>query len=171
MNETMQTLIQRASCKSYKDTPVKEEDLKQIVQAGRSAPSGMNRQPCTFIAIQDRQLRDRLSRLNAGIMDAAIDPFYGAPAVIAVLTDPEAPTRVYDGSLAMGQMLLAARALGYGSCWIHRGKEVFESEGGKEVLKELGLPQNLEGIGFCIVGIPDKVATPKEKTSRQVFVL
>lgn len=80
------------------------------------------------------------------------DPFYGAPAVLIVLADKNVSTHVYDGSLVIGNMLLAAHALGLGSCWIHRAKEEFDSSEGKELLKSWGIVGEYEGIGHCIVG-------------------
>ena len=107
--------------------------IDKIVEAGLYAPSGMGRQSVIIIAITDKDTRDRLSSLNASIMGSDGDPFYGAPAVLVVLADKTRPTYIYDGSLAMGNMMLAAKALGLGSCWIHRAKEEFESEEGKGV--------------------------------------
>ena len=90
--------------------------------------------------------------MNAEIMGSKADPFYGAPVVLVVLADKNKPTHVYDGSLVMGNLMLAAHAVGVDSCWIHRAKEEFESAEGKELLKEWGLPENLVGIGHCILG-------------------
>ena len=102
----------------------------------------------------DRALRDRLSALNAQVMGApeGTDPFYGAPAVLVVLAARDVPTHVYDGSLAMGNMLLAADSLGLGSIWIHRAREVFDSEEGRAILAQLGVEGDYEGIGHCAVG-------------------
>ena len=113
-------LLDRASCKSYTSEPLLPDEARLIVQAGQAAPSGMNRQPTAFLAVLDPAIHDRLSRLNAAVLQTKTDPFYGAPAVFAILADPSASTYLYDGSLAAGQMLLQANALGLGSCWIHR---------------------------------------------------
>ena len=80
------------------------------------------------------------------------DPFYGAPAVLIVLADKSAPTYLYDGSLVMGNLMLAAHSLGIGSCWIHRAKDEFDGPEGKELLKELGIEGDYEGIGHCVLG-------------------
>ena len=81
-----------------------------------------------------------------------MDPFYGAPVVLIVLADKKRPTYIYDGSLAMGNMMLAAHDLGLGSCWIHRAKEEFETTEGKDFLRSLGIEGDYEGIGHCVLG-------------------
>jgi nitroreductase len=91
-------------------------------------------------------------------MGMDIDPFYGAPELIVVLANKDIPTYIYDGSLVMGNMLNAAADLGVASCWVHRAKEEFESEEGKEVLKKLGIEGNYEGIGNLILGYAAKPA-------------
>ncbi len=114
----------------------------------------MGRQSAIILKVTDHALRDRLSALNAQVMGApeGTDPFYGAPAVLVVLAARDVPTHVYDGSLAMGNMLLAADSLGLGSIWIHRAREVFDSEEGRAILAQLGVEGDYEGIGHCAVG-------------------
>ena len=90
--------------------------------------------------------------MNAAVMGASNDPFYGAPVVIIVLADRSVPTYLYDGSLVMGNLMNAAHALGIASCWIHRAKEEFNSDEGKAILKQLGIEGDYEGIGHCILG-------------------
>ena len=96
------------------------------------------------------------------------DPFYGAPALMIVLADKECPTGIYDGSLVMGNLMLAAHALGLGSCWIHRAKEEFDSDAGKALLTQLGIEGEWEGIGHCILGYPaeELPAAPPRKENR-----
>lgn len=165
--EQLLTLIEtRRSIRSYKPDMVPQEILDQIISAGTYAATGMGRQSPIIIAVTDKETRDRLSRLNAEIMGAKNDPFYGAPVVLIVLAGKSAPTHVYDGSLVMGNLMLAAHALGIGSCWIHRAKEEFERPEGKEILKSLGIEGEYEGIGHCILGYADcdspKAAPRKE---------
>ena len=152
MNETLKTLIERRSCRSYKADPVPAEILDRILEAGTYAATGMGRQSPIMIAVTDKETRDRLSRMNAAVMGANNDPFYGAPVVIVVLADKNVGTYLYDGSLVMGNLMNAAHALGIASCWIHRAKEEFESEKGKEILKSLGIEGDYEGIGHCVLG-------------------
>ena len=159
MANTLDTIKTRRSIRKYKSDAIPEEILNKIIEAGSYAPSGMGRQPVIILAVTNKELRDRLSKLNAAGMNSISDPFYGAPVVLVVLADKNAPTHVYDGSLVMENLMLAAHDLGIGSCWIHRAKEVFESEEGKEILKSLGIEGDYEGIGNCILGYADGEAS------------
>ena len=150
---TLEALETRRSCRAYTSEPVAPELLDQIIEAGTYAPTGMGRQSPIIVAITNKEVRDRLSRINASVMDSEDDPFYGAPAVLVVLARKDVGTHVYDGSLVMGNMLNAAHELGLGSCWIHRAKEEFEAPEGRAILEGLGIdPDAYEGIGNCIVG-------------------
>lgn len=152
MNETMKTLIERRSCRNYKADPIPQDILDQILEAGTYAATGMGKQAPIMIAVTDPKTRDQLSRMNAAVMGASMDPFYGAPVVIVVLANRDVPTYLYDGSLVMGNLMNAAHSLGIASCWIHRAKEEFDSAEGKAILKQLGIEGNYEGIGHCILG-------------------
>ena len=110
--ETIEALIHRRSCRKYSDRPVEAEKLARIIEAGQYAPSGMGRQPVTFVAVTDPATVERLSQLNAQVMGSNSDPFYGAKTVVVVLVDRSVPTHLEDGSLAMGNLLNAAYALG-----------------------------------------------------------
>ncbi len=142
----------RRSIRAYQDKMPEKELIEQVVEAGTYAPTGMGSQSPVIVAVTNKEIRDRLSQLNADIMGRDIDPFYGAPAVLVVLADKQYPTYLYDGSLVMGNLMNAAHALGLGSCWIHRAKEVFETPEGKKLLKEWGIEGEYEGIGHCIIG-------------------
>ena len=150
--EAMQNLLERRSIRKYTDTQVPDELLDKVLEAGLYAPTGMNRQNVIMVAVRDRETRDLLSKLNAQVMGATNDPFYGAPCVIVVLGDPENYPIVENGSLVLGNLMNAAHALGLGSCWIHRAKQVFDSDEGKALLKKWGLPEHLQGVGNCILG-------------------
>lgn len=154
MNEAIKTMLQRRSCRSYRAEQIKDEELEQILEAGQWAPSGMGAQSPVLVAVQDPALVRKLSEMNAAVMGKSADPFYGAPTVVAVLADSNRPTWVEDGSLALGNLMLAASSIGVGSCWIHRAKQVFESEEGKRLKKEWGIPDSYEGVGHCILGYP-----------------
>ena len=166
MNEALNVLLQRRSCRSYRPDPIPGDILDQILEAGTFAATGMGRQSPIMIAVTDKAMRDRLSRMNAAVMGAQNDPFYGAPVVIAVLADRRVPTYLYDGSLVMGNLMNAANALGVGSCWIHRAKEEFDSEEGKAILASLGITGDYEGIGHCVLGYengPCRPAAPRKE--------
>lgn len=161
MNQTINDILSRRSCKAYRDEMPTKEQLDTIIEAGLYAASGRNMQGAIMLCVTDKVLRDRLSALNAGVMGASMDPFYNAPAVIVVLADKTVRTSVYDGSLVMGNLMLAAHSIGLGSCWIHRAKEVFDSEEGKQILAELGIEGDYEGVGNCVVGYPERMPTEK----------
>ena len=157
MSEALEVMRQRRSVRSYKADPIPRELLEKVLEAGTYAPTGMGRQSPIILAVTDKALRDRIAKLNAAVMGRDNDPFYGAPAVLVVLADKSVPTYLYDGSLVMGNLLNAAHDVGLGACWIHRAKEVFASEEGKAILRELGVEGDYEGIGNCIIGY---AATP-----------
>ncbi len=166
MNETIQTILNRRSVKSYKPDAVPERLLSQIAEAGTYAATGRNLQSPIILVVTKKETRDKLSKLNAAAMGASGDPFYGAPAVLVVLVDKSVRTGVYDGSIVMANMMLAAESLGLGSCWIHRAKETFETPDGKAILSSLGIKGEYEGIGNCIVGYADgekPVAKPRKE--------
>lgn len=157
MNETIKTLLERRSCKSYLPKQVEEDALQQILTAGTYAANGMARQAPKILVLQDPEKIAKLERLNASFMgNSDLKPFYGAPTVCWVLADPSVRTAVEDGSLVIGNMMAAAWSLGVGSCWIHRGKEEAASEEGKALLKEWGIEGEWIGVGHCILGYADK---------------
>ena len=155
--QAMENLLTRRSVKKYRSTPVPEELIEKIVEAGTYAATGRNLQAPIILAITNGQVRDELRKMNAKFMGMSedSDPFYGAPVVLVVLADKNVRTHVYDGSLVMGNLMLAAHALGLGSCWIHRAKEEFETEQGKALLASLGVSGEYEGIGHCVIGYAD----------------
>lgn len=156
MNETIRVLEERRSCRKFKPDMITEEELNTVLKAGCYAPSGMGKQSPVIIAITNKEFRDKLARENAKIMGKeGIDPFYGAPVIVIVLADKSIFTYKEDGSLVIGNMLNAAESLGLGSIWIHRAKEEFESDFGKNILKELGIEGDYEGIGHCALGYWD----------------
>ncbi len=155
MNPVLQAIESRRSVRRFKPDMVPAELLDQVLQAGTYAATGMGRQSPIILAVTDPKVRDQLSRMYAAIMGSDKDPFYGAPVVLVVLADKSRPTCVYDGSLVMGNLMLAAHSLGLGSCWIHRAKEEFESPEGKALLTSLGIQGEYEGIGHCILGYPE----------------
>lgn len=170
MNEVIQNLKERRSIKKYKPDAVPEELLTAVLETGTYAPTGMNRQSPVMVVIKDKKERDKLSRLNASIMGADIDPFYGAPVVIVVLADKNIPTHIEDASLVMGNLLNAAHSVGLGSCWIHRAKEEFETAEGKDLLKKWGLSENYVGVGHCILGYADEERKAMPRKENYIIV-
>ena len=166
--EAMQNLLERRSVRKYSSQQVPQELLDQVLEAGLYAASGMNSQVSVMVAVTDKETRDALSRMNAEVMGATNDPFYGAPCVIVVLADPERYTWVEDASLVMGNLMNAAHAVGLGSCWIHRARQVFDSEEGKKLLKKWGLPEKLQGVGNCILGYSEENPEPKPRKEGRI---
>lgn len=172
MNEIIKAMEERRSIRKFKPEMPKKEDLQQIVEAGLYAANGMGRQATITVAVTNKELRDRLSAVNCKIggWDESVDPFYGAPAILIVLAEKDWRNRVYDGSLVMGNMMLAAHSLGLGSIWIHRAKEEFEMPEYQQLLKELGVEGEWEGIGNCAVGYIDgEMPEAAERKPNRVF--
>ena len=162
-------LLTRRSVRKYSDRPVEDEKLDKVLTAGLFAPTGMNNQLPVLVAVRDKATRDRLSRMNAAVMGASGDPFYGAPCVIVVLSDPERMTWVEDGSLVLGNLMNAAHSLGLGSCWIHRAKECFDTPEGKALLRAWGVPENYRGVGNCILGYAAEEPEAKPRKSSRII--
>lgn len=172
MNEIIKAMEERRSIRKFKPEMPKKEDLQQIVEAGLYAANGMGRQATITVAVTNKELRDKLSAINCKIggWNESVDPFYGAPAILIVLAEKDWRNRVYDGSLVMGNMMLAAHSLGLGSIWIHRAKEEFEMPEYQQLLKELGVEGEWEGIGHCAVGYIDgEMPEAAERKPNRVF--
>lgn len=167
MNEIIKNIITRRSIRKYKPDMIPEEMINEIVKAGTYAPSGLGTQSPVILVIINKEMRDKLSELNARVTDRVGDPFYGAPVILVVLAEKKYMTHVQDGSVVMENLMLAAHSLGIGSCWIHGAKEEFELPEGKEILKNLGIAGEFEGIGHCILGYAEGVepkAVPRKDT-------
>ncbi len=173
--DVLECIKTRRSIKKYDPALLpSKEILEKIIEAGTFAATGRNGQSPIILAITNKEIRDELSRVNAEIMGApaGVDPFYGAPVVLVVLASKERNTRVYDGALVMGNLMLAAHALGVGSCWIHRAKEFFEREEGKAFLQKLGVEGEYEGIGHCVLGYPEgEIPTAKPRKDNWVYTV
>lgn len=154
MNDVIKALIERRSCKNFDPNKIVEkEKLDLILEAGKYAANGRGLQAATMVVIQNKETISKIAKLNARVLNASnINPFYNATTLVVVFADPTAHTYVEDGSLVMGNLMIAAHSLGVDSCWIHRAKEVFASEEGQKLKKEWGIAENLVGIGNCILG-------------------
>ncbi len=172
INETLKTLESRRSCRAFKPDMITDEELNAVIKAGTYAPSGMGKQSSIIIAVTNKEMRDKIADENRKIggWGEGFDPFYGAPVVLIVLADKDIRTYEYDGSLVMGNLLNAASSVGLGSIWIHRAKEEFESDFGKELLASLGIEGNYEGIGHCALGYKAKEdAEPAQRKENYTY--
>ncbi len=153
MNDTLQVLKKRRSVRAYEERPVARALLEEILEAGLYAPTGRDNQKVVMVVVEDPLTLRHLEKMNAQVLGAPdAHPFYGAPMAIVVLASTEAPTWLEDASLVMGNLMNAAAALALGSCWIHRGREMFQTEEGRAYLKKWGLDDAYTGVGICILG-------------------
>ena len=155
-NEILRVLRERRSCRSYKPEQIKDDELQAVLEAGTWAPTGMGRQDPWIVAIQNPELLKKISKMNAAFLGVDTDPFYGAPTYVLVFcSDPAVwANSVPAGSLVLGNMMNAAHAIGLGSCWINREREMFATAEGKALMQEFGLPEGLIGIGALALGYP-----------------
>lgn len=169
MNKALEAIYNRRSIRKYKPEQISKEELEAVLKAGVCAPTGMNRQSPIIVVVQDREEIAYLSKLNAAVNNWESDPLYGAPTVLIVLAEASSPYAVQDGSLVMGNLMNAASALGLGSCWINRAREVFDSPDGKALLKKWGIEGEYTGIGNCILGYPDEEREMKPRKENYVY--
>lgn len=175
MNQAISDIIARRSCRSYDpNKKLSKEQINDVLSAALYAPTGKNTQQTLFITITNPEELKKLSELNRRIggWKEGFDPFYGAPCAIIVIAPKEYNNGIYDGSIALGYMMLAAKSLGLGSCWIHRAKEAFELPEGKKFLQDLGIKGEYIGIGNLALGYPldQNIAPKKIKDGRLYFV-
>ncbi len=164
-NEVLNTIKTRRSIRAYKPDAVPATLLDAVLEAGTYAPTGGGHQSPVIIAVTSEKFRKEIAELNAGVMGSSSDPYYGAPVIVLVLAEGTANTFVEDGSCVLENMMLAASSLGLGSVWVHREREIFDSERGKALLREWGLPETLRGVGSLALGYP--AAEPKPAAKRK----
>ena len=172
MNEIIKAMKERRSIRKFKAEMPPKEMIEQVIDAGLYAASGKNEQAVITIAVTNKEFRDKLMKDNrdVGGWAESYDPFYGAPVILIVLGRKSRITYVYDGSLVIGNMMLAAHSLGLGSIWIHRAKEEFETEEYQDLLKELGIEGEWEGIGHCALGYMDcELPAPPQRKDGRVY--
>ena len=171
--ETQKALVERRSVRRYTDEMPKEEQIQAILEAGLYAATGRDSQGVRFVVVENQEVIQNLERINARIMEKPdAHPFYGAPCLITIFADGERPTWLQDGSLAVGNMMLAAHNEGLGSCWINRAYETFEEEDGKALRQSWGLSDNWKGIAHLILGYVDGAypkASPRQ-SDRVIYV-
>ena len=160
--DIMQTILTRRSYRGpYLPEPVPREDLRTLVEAGLAAPSGCNKQTVQLLAVDDPAVLARIK--------SVIDPPVGetAPAAICVLSKPLIAYRdrcfaVQDYSAAIENILLAAHALGYASCW-YEGHITDADRIGRKMADLLGVPEDLDLVCFLPIGRPAQPLTAPRK--------
>lgn len=171
MSDTILDLKNRRSCRKFQDKQITDEELNTILEAGTYAPTGMGKQSPKLVVIQKPELISRISKMNGAVMNSTVDPFYGAPTLVIVFADSNVGTYIQDGALVMGNMMNAAQALGVASCYINRAKEVFETEEGRNLMKEWGIPDNYIGIANCILGYEAEGGTKKAAERKADYII
>ena len=172
MNEIIKALKERRSIRKFTPEMPKKEDLDQIIDAGLYAASAKGLQDTIIVAVTNRELRERLSAANCAIggWPEGFDPFYGAPVILIVLAKRSSPNRAYDGALVMGNLMLAAHALGLGSIWINRAREEFDTGEWQKTLADIGVEGEWEGVGHCAIGVIDgEIPAPAPRKPGRVY--
>ena len=165
--EALEVLKNRRAIRKYKPDQITQEELGAVLEAGTFAPTGAGTQGVQIVAVQTPAYVERVKALNAQILGKpGMDPYYGAPTVVLVFETAKCFTHGMDGAAVCTNMVNAAYAAGLGSCWIHRCAQMFETEEGKALLREWGLPEDLTGVASLALGYADcehpKAAPRKE---------
>ncbi|EGT2201270.1 diguanylate cyclase [Clostridioides difficile] len=170
--EALEVLKNRRSIRKFKSNQVSKEELDLVLEAGTYAPTSKGSQEPIIIAVQDEDTVSQLDALNARILniEKTPHPYYGAPTILLILAPEDALIPVENCSLVAGNLMNAAYAVGLGSCWIHRAKEMFESIEGKELLKKWGLPETLKGVASIALGYSD-CPHPKAASRKEGYIL
>jgi nitroreductase len=151
--EVFDAIKTRRSIRKYKPEPIPDKKLRSILEAARLAPSAGNRQPWRFIVIQNTDRKKALAEVadnQTFLIDAA--------AIIVATGNPEVSARwcEKDPMIALEHIVLAATAMGYGTCWIG----AFNEDAVKHLLK---IPANVKVIAMLPIGVPDETPTPRPR--------
>jgi len=164
-DEAIKVLKERRSIRSFKPEQVPKKILDEVLQVATYAPTGKGRQVPLIVAVQDKDTLDKLRKMNAKVLGTDKDPYYGAPSIVLVFSPVDGNTYVEDGSAVLTYICVAAHAYGLGSCWINRERQMFESDEGKALMAEWGIPEKYAGIGGVSIGYKaeDDPAPPPRK--------
>jgi nitroreductase len=157
-NIVLKALRERRSVRAYKPEQITDEELIAVLDAGTYAPTGMNRQDPWIVAVQNPDIISQLVTMNSKFTEQEGNPYYDAPTIVLVFAShPDKWSNGFaDGTLVLGNMMNAAHAIGLGSCWINRERQMFETDEGRKLMKQLGLPEGLIGVGALSLGYPAK---------------
>ena len=163
-NEVLEALETRRSIRAYKPFQITDDELQAVLRAGTFAPTAHGQQSPFIVAVQNVAMCDQLRRMNAEVMGVTTDPYYGAPTIVLVFVPEDNRNGVQDGSCVLQNMMLAAHSVGLGSCWINREAEMFATDEGKGLMKRMGLPDGLRGVGALALGYAASApAAPKPR--------
>lgn len=171
MQETLTDIRTRRSCRKYLPQQIADAQLESILEAATWTPTARGKQSPQMVVVQDAEMLSKLSRLNAQIMGTDSDPMYGAPTAVVVFADATNENGIADASLMMGTLMLAAHAVGVASCWINRGKGMFDLPEGKEIMQQWGVDDKYEGLAICILGYAAEGGIPPVKPRREDYVI
>lgn len=162
----LEVIKNRRACRKFLSKEVEEEKIKEIIEAGLLAPSGMGRQTPVIIVIKDKNIRDELSEVNRKVFGnrwpKGFDPFYNAPVILLVIAHKDGLS-IHDGSATIENMLLEATNQGLASCWIHRAEEEIKLDETKKLLSFTGLDfDQYIGVGHVIIGYPENNNYPEK---------
>lgn len=152
--DILECIRTRRSIRRYKKEQISDDELNKVLEAGTWAPTSKGQQQPFIVAVQKPVLMEKLIKMNAEIMGVTSNPYYDAPTIILVFAPTDYGKGLQDGSCILENMMLAAHAIGLGSCWINREIEMFQTEEGKQLMKEMNLPDGLMGIGALSLGYP-----------------
>ena len=173
-NEVIKALTSRRSVRKFKEQQITDEELNQVLEAGKYAPTGKGTQSPLLVAVQNKEDIALINQLSSGIMGRPGLAYYGAPTIILVFYTELAVNDyigVLDASAACTNMLNAAYSLGLGSCWIHRCKEVFETSEGKALLKKWNINEKVVGVASIALGYPDMEPVARVRREGQVKII
>ena len=173
MKETLTDIRTRRSCRKYLPQQITDDELNAVLEAATWTPTGKGMQTPQMVVVQDAATLKQLSVLNGSFMGWGPDkdPMYGAPTAVLVFTDTSVPTGRDDSALIMGTLMLAAHAVGLGSCWINRGKQMFDCEEGRKLMKKWGVADKYEGLAICILGYPAEGGIHEPKARRDDYII
>jgi nitroreductase len=155
--DALEAIRKRRSIRRFTDDVIPKVDLETIVDAGRLAATGSNRQPWDFVVVTDRAMIAQFTISGAWIAEAG--------AVIVVVMDPGSRWWIEDGAAAIENMLLASTALGYGACWVEGDALPHE-----EYLKTLlGIAPEKRVLALLPIGVAAETPAPKKKLLKSVL--
>lgn len=167
-NKTIENIKNRVSCRSYSDKKVSLKKVLEIAEAGKFAPSAMNRQIANIYVINSKRNVEKLRNLSLKIREK--DCMYGARTIILVAGPHDDRFTYQDCSCVLENMFVAAKALNIASCWINQFDEFFNTADGNKVKKSLGIPEDFCVVGSCILGYPSEGTQPTVKPRKEDFI-